>query len=389
MSDTPKGREIKTLADFNALVKGIQQEPGYQSPEAFAVGIARLSRQRYPRTLDTYYPVVNLGENTATAAVLAKVLGYLSGNIVYEIEVDEAEEALAYHTPFLEDNQDHPNLKVLQVVAKLAAEIEEGFCNWKLGEAPKNLVATFIGDLSLPPSSVEDVYLRLHLLSQRKVKPNGLNLEGIFGLLNTVVWTDKGPFDPEGFERLRLELRSEGTELLVHGVDKFPRMTDYVIPSGVRIADANRVRLGAYLGEGTTVMQEGFVNFNAGAEGPNMVEGRISQGVFVGRNTDIGGGASIMGTLSGGGEIVITVGENCLLGANSGLGISLGNNCKVEAGLYLTAGTKVTMPDGGVVAAREISGCYGLTFIRHSVTGKVLALPTRERLELNPALHGN
>lgn len=385
MSAKPSSREIKTLADFNAFVEEIQQKLNYQIPKAFAVGIASLSKHNPAKTLDTYYPAVNLGENTATAAILAKVLGYRGGNAVYTLREAEAQEALAYFTPFLKDGQDHPNLKVLQAIGYV---FYKGY-NWDFRHVYREAVVTFIEDLSLPPTSVEDVYLRLHLLSYRKVKPNGLNLEGIFGLLNNVVWTDTGPFDPEGFELARLKLKSEGTELLVHGVDKFPRMTDYVVPSGVRIADANRVRLGAYLGEGTTVMHEGFVNFNAGTQGPNMVEGRISQGVFVGRETDIGGGASIMGTLSGGGKILITVGENCLLGANSGLGIALGNNCKVEAGLYLTAGTKVTMPDGGVVVAREISGCHNLTFIRHSVTGKVMALPTGERLQLNPALHGN
>lgn len=211
MSATPASREIKTLDDFNAFVEKIQRKPDYRSPEAFAIGIASLSKQSHAKTLDTYYPVVNLGENAATAAVLAKVLGYRSGNIVYEIGMDEAQEALAYFTPFFGDDQDHPNLEVLQAVARLAEEIEDGLYTLELGGGClKKVVVTFIGDLSLPPSSVEDVYLRLHLLSHRRVKPNGLNLEGIFRLLNNVVWTNEGPYDPEGFELLRLEM--EGIE---------------------------------------------------------------------------------------------------------------------------------------------------------------------------------
>jgi len=248
-------------------------------------------------------------------------------------------------------------------------------------------VRTGIADLSAPPADAHDVYLRLHLLSHRLVRPRTVNLDGIFGLLANVVWTNYGPCKVEGFEEVRLRLRARGP-VTVYGVDKFPRMVDYVVPSGVRIADADRVRLGAHLASGTTVMHEGFVNYNAGTLGASMVEGRISAGVVVGDGSDIGGGASIMGTLSGGGKEVISIGERCLLGATSGIGISLGDDCVVEAGLYVTAGTKVALEDGSVVKALELSGSSGLLFRRNSLTGSVEAV-RREGVGvvLNAALH--
>jgi 2,3,4,5-tetrahydropyridine-2-carboxylate N-succinyltransferase len=244
-------------------------------------------------------------------------------------------------------------------------------------------------DLDTPPASVPDAYLRLHLLSHRLVAPHGLNLDGIFGVLNNVVWTSIGPCPVEGFEHTRLRLRRKGP-VQVFGVDKFPRMTDYVLPSGVRIADADRVRLGAHLAAGSTVMHEGFVNFNAGTLGASMVEGRISSGVVVDDGSDVGGGASIMGTLSGGGKERIRVGRRCLIGANAGIGISLGDDCIVEAGTYVTAGSKITLADGTVVKAAALSGQPGLQFWRNSVNG---ALEARVRsgsgVELNEALHAN
>ena len=244
-------------------------------------------------------------------------------------------------------------------------------------------------DLDAAPAGTADAYLRLHLLSHRLVQPNTINLDGIFGVLPNVVWTNQGPCAVDGFEitRARMQQRAAVTVL---GVDKFPRMVDYVVPAGVRIADADRVRLGAHLASGTTVMHEGFVNFNAGTLGASMVEGRISQGVIVGDGSDIGGGASTMGTLSGGGTERVRIGERCLLGAESGLGIALGDDCVVEAGLYLTAGTKVTLPDGTVAKARELSGQSNLLFIRNSVTGTVEARPRDGHgIVLNSALHAN
>ena len=251
-------------------------------------------------------------------------------------------------------------------------------------------VASFIERLDDPPTDAHDAYLRLHLLSHRLVAPHGANLDGLFGVLSNVVWTNNGPCSPDDFERTRLALRASGVPVHVFGIDKFPRMTDYVIPPGVRVADADRVRLGAHLADGTTVMHEGFVNFNAGTLGASMVEGRISAGVVVDEGSDVGGGASIMGTLSGGGKEVIRVGKRCLIGANAGIGISLGDDCVVEAGLYVTAGTRVTLPDGGVTKAVDLSGTDGLLFRRNSVSGALEAV-VREGggFALNEALHAN
>ncbi len=254
----------------------------------------------------------------------------------------------------------------------------------------KRVTLVEIADLDAAPTSTEDVWLRLHLLSHRLVAPHGQNLDGIFGLLANVVWTSAGPCPVEGFELTRARLRAAGQHVTVYGVDKFPRLVDYVLPTGVRIADGDRVRLGAHLAEGTTVMHEGFVNFNAGTLGASMVEGRISAGVVVGDGSDVGGGASIMGTLSGGGKQVISIGRRCLVGANAGIGISLGDDCVVEAGCYVTAGTKVTMPDGTTRKALELSGAANVLFRRNSVTGAVEAVPWKgEGIALNAALHAN
>ena len=245
-------------------------------------------------------------------------------------------------------------------------------------------------DLDAAPQSAADAYLRLHLISHRLVQPHGLNLDGVFGLLTNVVWTSAGPCSLVDFETTRARLKAAHGNVTVYGVDKFPRMVDYVIPDGVRIADADRVRLGAYLASGTTIMHEGFVNFNAGTLGKSMVEGRISAGVVVGDGSDVGGGASIMGTLSGGGKEVISIGERCLLGANSGLGISLGNDCVIESGTYITAGSKIMLPDGKVVKARELSGASNLIFRRNSLTGNLEVVPKVGGWEgLNSILHSN
>ena len=245
-------------------------------------------------------------------------------------------------------------------------------------------------DLAVAPKDARDAYLRLHLLSHRLVKPHGASLDGMFGLLANVVWTSVGPCAVEGFEITRARLKAQHGHVSVIAVDKFPRMVDYVVPSGVRIADADRVRLGAHLAPGTTVMHEGFVNFNAGTLGTSMVEGRISSGVVVGDGTDVGGGASIMGTLSGGGKEVIVVGEKCLLGANSGLGISLGNNCVIEAGTYITAAAKVKLPDGEVVKAGTLSGANDLLFRRNSLSGGLeVVMRTGTWGGLNSVLHAN
>lgn len=263
-----------------------------------------------------------------------------------------------------------------------------------IGEDPirkvKKVAIEVIINLNDKPKDAADVYLRLHLLSHRLVKPHGVNLDGIFALLANVVWTSAGACEVEGFEKVRPQLLNKFQNLTIYGVDKFPRMVDYVIPAGVRIADGDRVRLGAYLSSGTTVMHEGFVNFNAGTLGKSMVEGRISAGVVVGDGSDIGGGASIMGTLSGGGKEVISIGERTLLGANSGIGISLGNDCVVEAGIYVTAGSKITLPDGKIVKAKELSGADNLLFRRNSQTGSLEVLPKSGSWSgLNSTLHKN
>ena len=251
-------------------------------------------------------------------------------------------------------------------------------------------VITTTSDLAAAPKDAADAYLRLHLLSHRLMAPRTINLDGLFGLLTNVAWTSLGPVAVENVTQVAINARAKGIQLNVFGLDKFPRMLDYVVPSGVRIADADRVRLGAHLASGTTVMHEGFVNFNAGTLGASMVEGRISAGVVVGNGSDIGGGASIMGTLSGGGKEVITIGENCLVGANAGVGISLGDSCVVEAGCYITGGSKITLPDNTVVKAKELSGASGLLFRRNSVSGALEAV-TREGTwgGLNEALHKN
>ena len=247
-------------------------------------------------------------------------------------------------------------------------------------------------DLDREIESVSDAYLKLHLLSHKLVLPNSINLDGLFSNLPNIVWTNQGSISIEEIENKLNESKINKNDLYIRSIDKFPCLTDYIIPKNVRIADARRVRLGAYLSEGTTIMHEGFVNFNAGTLGPAMIEGRISAGVTVGKNSDIGGGASTMGTLSGGNNTKISIGENCLLGANSGIGISLGDNCIVEAGLYITAGTKITLLNDDkskLVKASEISGIKDMLFLRESTTGKVIAKPNKKTSALNKELHNN
>jgi 2,3,4,5-tetrahydropyridine-2-carboxylate N-succinyltransferase len=288
----------------------------------------------------------------------------------------------------LEGAPGHPGTREVQ--GALAGDLASAARGDDLRGVRVATIATVVADLSQPPGDTADAYLRLHLLSHRLIRPHGASLEGIFGVLPNVAWTSLGPVDIEQVPAVRIRCRANGRPFEVFGVDKFPRMTDYVVPTGVRIADADRVRLGAHLAAGTTVMHEGFVNFNAGTLGSSMVEGRISAGVVVGDGSDVGGGASIMGTLSGGGAQVISVGRGCLIGANAGLGISLGDECVIEAGLYVTAGTRVVLPDGDVVKARELSGADNLLFRRHSQSGAVEAMPRSGTWGgLNAALHAH
>jgi 2,3,4,5-tetrahydropyridine-2-carboxylate N-succinyltransferase len=333
-------------------------EPTSPERAAFGIGLATIS-DADGRVLDVRYPRVELGWHPVVQHRIGS-----SGAGVTDVPSDEAHELIGLAV-------DH----IVGVDVRRRVHVR--------------LIAMHIADLDAPPADAFDAYLRLHLLSTRLVQPRTINLDGIFGILNNVVWTNFGPCAVEGFESTRLHLMQDG-QVTVHGVDKFPRMVDYVTPTGVRIADADRVRLGAHLAEGTTVMHEGFVNFNAGTLGASMVEGRISAGVVVGDGSDVGGGASIMGTLSGGGQEVIRVGQRCLIGANAGVGISLGDDCVIEAGLYVTAGTKVATPDGATAKARELSGQSNLLFRRNSVSGAVEAVMRSGSWGgLNEALHAN
>lgn len=365
---------------FKQLVADIETSATYRRPAAFAIGFASYAISDFQKpwivglgapVLDTYFPVVNLSENFGAAAIMAKELGWDGGTSSFPVSIDTMDRILAHFAPFIGDGERHPNIEALQDGRALLAARAAGVIGQRV---PRNVVVTFIGDLADKPVDVHDAYLRLHLLSHRRIQPHGCSLEGIFGILNNVVWTNRGPFAPVDFERVRSHYLAHADDIRVHSVDKFPRMTDYVIPTGVRIADADRVRLGAHLAEGTTVMHEGFCNFNAGTLGKSMVEGRISAGVVVDDGSDIGGGASIMGTLSGGGKTVIRIGKQCLLGANAGLGISLGDKCIVEAGLYLTSASKVKLPDGRVVKAWELSGGDNMLFRRNSQTGAIEAI---------------
>ena len=352
--------------------------PAMTTFAAFGIGLATRSAGT-DRVLDTWYPLAVAGGDAGEAVALAATLGHTGGTGTYPLTREVLGRAdLA---------ADHP---VARAIAAVTADAATTPTPTRTERVP---VATFVEDLASDPVGAHDVYLRLHLLSHREICPHDASLEGAFGLLTNVVWTDEGPCDPEVFDAVQIEHAASGRRLRVSSVDKFPRMTDYVVPSGVRIADADRVRLGAHLSPGTTVMHEGFVNFNAGTLGASMVEGRISAGVVIGDGSDIGGSASIMGTLSGGGTEIVRVGERCLIGANAGIGISLGDGCVVEAGLYVTAGTKVTLPDGTVVKARELSGRDDLLFRRDSVTGTVRALEREgghaDWGGLNAALHAN
>lgn len=342
------------------------------STQLFSIAFGVGTQNRQGNWLEIFYAHPLLNPAAELSAKAADVLGYKGGN-----------QAIAF------TNQQAAELAeaLKNVDATQAALLT------RLAESHKPLVATFL-DADAALTSTPEAYLKLHLLSHRLVKPHGLNLTGIFPLLPNVAWTSQGAVDLAELAQRQLEARLKGELLEVFSVDKFPKMTDYVVPAGVRIADSARVRLGAYIGEGTTVMHEGFVNFNAGTEGPGMIEGRVSAGVFVGKGSDLGGGCSTMGTLSGGGNIVISVGEGCLIGANAGIGIPLGDRNIVEAGLYVTAGTKIALLDDQnalvkVVKGRDLAGQADLLFRRNSQTGAVECKTNKTAIELNEALHAH
>lgn len=335
---------------------------------AFGVG----TQNRQGNWLEVFYAQPLLKPSEQLVAAVAPVLGYSAGNQAIALSKTQAAELAS---------------ALKDIDATQAALLT------RLAESQKPLVATLLAeDAAL--TSTPEAYLKLHLLSHRLVKPHGLNLTGIFPLLPNVAWTSQGAVDLAELAERQLEARLKGELLEVFSVDKFPKMTDYVVPAGVRIADTARVRLGAYVGEGTTVMHEGFINFNGGTEGPGMIEGRVSAGVFVGKGSDLGGGCSTMGTLSGGGNIVISVGEGCLIGANAGIGIPLGDRNIVEAGLYITAGTKVALLDEKnqlvkVLKARDLAGQPDLLFRRNSQNGAVECKTNKTAIELNEALHAH
>lgn len=337
--------------------------------DIYAWGLGSGTRNTKGEWLEVWYPQPQLDAKPELASVLNNWAGK-SGTPLDESATNELSAALS------------------EAGSKKSAELLEQLAKGK-GTAVICILTEDAG-----PQDVPSAYLKLQMLSNRLVKPHGTDLTGIFACLPNVAWTSEGAIDIRELEQRGIAARASGKPLVVNSVDKFPRMTDYVVPSGVRIADASRIRLGAYLGEGTTVMHEGFVNFNAGCEGPNMIEGRISAGVFVGAGSDLGGGCSTLGTLSGGGNIVISVGKECLIGANAGLGIPLGDRCTIEAGLFLTAGTKVRLLDETgkevkIVKAAELSGQPGLLFRRNSQTGSVECLSNRSAVELNDALHSH
>ncbi|MBP9756977.1 MAG: tetrahydrodipicolinate N-succinyltransferase N-terminal domain-containing protein [Candidatus Pacebacteria bacterium] len=376
--------KIATKAAFDAFVTGFEAKGVYARPLAFGVGLATKSSEG--RTLDTLYPHPNYGTNHGTAAVLAAVLGYKTGNIVYpDVGVKMLTDILTHFDWLADDAAPHPNIDIIRNIrATLIRRAGDGAMSGN-----KVCVVTFIGagETDRGSLTVPDAYLRLHLLSHRLVKPHGIKLDGVFDNLPNNIWSNEGPIAEEDLMSRQIQAGYTRHPLMIHARDKFPRMLDYVAPSKVRIADASRVRLGAHLGEGTVVMHEGFVNFNAGCEGPNMIEGRVSAGVFVKEGTDIGGGASIMGTMSGGGKEVITVGKKCLIGANSGVGITLGDYCTVEAGLYVTAGMPVQLEDGSFVKAETLSGQNEMLFIRDSKCGAVKMLRRKNKTMLNAELH--
>ena len=338
---------------------------------SLAAGIG--SKNRQGDWLDVFYPAPLLHPNQAIVSAIQDSLGYQEGNQIITLD-DEAISRL------------HAALSEVDA-ASFTASLE----GLKGSSQPR--VLTIIAE-DTAPKSVPEAYLKLHLLSHRLVKPHHVDLSGVFGLLLNVAWTNEGPIDVRELPQRQLQARNEGRVLSVDSVDKFPKMVDYVVPSGVRIADTARVRLGAHVGEGTTVMHEGFINFNAGTLGTSMVEGRISSGVVIGEGSDLGGGCSTMGTLSGGGNIVISVGEACLLGANAGLGIPLGDRCTIESGLYITAGTKVQLLDDNkqvvkTLKARELAGQDDLLFRRNSISGSIECLTNKNAVALNDALHSN
>lgn len=387
--------EIKTVEEFKSHVASLESVDGYTRPLAFGVGVRRSKRGK---TLDVTFPHINYGSNFGSAALLASIAG-VSGdqNGCGTLSKEQLAQAYAAYAPFHAEPEGHHNMNVVKALHD--AYQQPGIY------AEVDVIVYFLYEASAPVATPEEGYFKLQAMSQRCVKPHDINLNGAFGSLHNVAWTNVGPVLPEDVEDLRIRLLFTERPLQVSHVDKFPYLVDYHLPSGCRITSNSQVRLGAYLGEGTTVMPAGYINFNAGTLGHAMVEGRISGGVVVGNNSDLGGGASIMGTLSGGNKNVISIGEKCLLGANAGTGISLGFGCTIEAGLYITAGMKVylynqdkqpvnlageVVEEGqNITKAMELNGRDNMLFIQDSRDGRVLCKVNTKTIELNEALHKN
>lgn len=384
---------MSTVESFKAYVASVESRDNYQKPIAFGLGIRK---KRADKTLQVFYPLINWESSYGTAAVLQDVTGYSGSNNGHAIlDKSQIETALSKFEAFFNDGKSHPNIDLLKQLSDNYTSLD--------GYADTDVIAYFLFDKDQGVENPEEGYFKTQCLSQLHVKPHGINCSGIFGKMNNVAWTNKGPILPEDLASERLKWTFKGEELIVSHVDKFPYMINFHVPDGVRVVSGAKVRLGAHLSPGTTVMPAGFVNFNAGTLGNAMIEGRVSAGVIVGENSDIGGGASIMGTLSGGNKNVISIGEKCLLGANAGTGISLGDGCTVAAGVYITAAAKVSMYnadkkpvdiDGNVVEEGknvvkgfELDGKPYMLYLQDSNTGKLVARPNTKLIELNESLH--
>jgi len=384
---------MNTTEDFSNYVGQVEAKSGYQKPVAFAIG---LRRRRENTTLDVFYPHINYESSYGTAAVIADVCGktdfQTNGFVV--LSPDQIEAALDNFKPFIGDGNKHDNIEVLTELSHQRIQNDYSI---------SDIIAYFMYDTSTPVETPEEGYFKTQCISQLRVHPHQINCAGIFGKMNNVAWTNCGPILPEDLAAVKMRATLRGDELVVSHVDKFPYMVNYYIPQGVRVVSGSQVRLGAHLSSGTTVMPAGYVNFNAGTLGSAMIEGRVSGGVVVGNQSDIGGGASIMGTLSGGNKNVISIGENCLLGANAGTGISLGDGCTVAAGVYITAAAKVSLynknkqpvdingdlvTDGeNVVKGAELDGRSYMLYYNDSMSGKLIGRPNTKTIELNESLH--
>ena len=383
-----------THDDFKDIVSSIETNTQYKRPIAFSLGIRR---RRNNITLDVHFPQINFDNNFGTAAILSKAIGFPQKNSFAILDKESLEKVWQSFSPFYHDIENHTNVKIISQLNQTPKQISNYY--------QTDIIAYFLFDKDQAVENAEEAYFKLNCLSQRCVKPHGLCLDNAFGKLTNIAWSNQGPILPKDLSEIKTQSMLNGQELTVTHVDKFPYLVNYFAPSGVRIASSSQVRLGAYLGKGTTVMPAGYINFNAGTEGNAMIEGRVSAGVFVKKDSDIGGGASIMGTLSGGNKNVIEIGEKCLIGANAGTGISLGTGCTIAAGLYIYAGMKISLYDEknqpinldgkfvkegeNIVKGSYLSGRDYMLFIQDSQTGKIICKPNKKLIELNNQLHKN